>query len=48
LCYAVWGDNNFVKILSNFHSPVVLTGGMRRKKRNLLTKKRERERERVQ
>jgi hypothetical protein len=22
LSYAVWGDNNFVKTLSNFHSPV--------------------------
>jgi hypothetical protein len=37
------GGNNFVKTLSNFHSPVILTGGMRRKKRNLATKKRERE-----
>ena len=23
LLYTVWGDNNFVKILSNFHSPVI-------------------------
>jgi hypothetical protein len=44
LTYAVWGDNNFVKALSNFHSPVILRGGMRRKKRNPRTRKRERER----
>jgi hypothetical protein len=43
LTYAVWGDNNFVKTLSNFHSPVLLRGGMRRKKRNPRTKRRERE-----
>jgi hypothetical protein len=42
LSYAVWGDNNFVKTLSNFHSPVILRGGMRRKRRNPQTKKRER------
>jgi hypothetical protein len=34
LTYAVWGDSNFVRTLSNFHSPVVLRGGMRRKRRN--------------
>jgi hypothetical protein len=44
LTYAIWGDNNFVKTLSNFHSPVILKGGMRRKKRNTCTKRRERER----
>jgi hypothetical protein len=43
LSYAVWGDNNFVKTLSNFHSPVTLRGGMRRKRRNPQTKKRERD-----
>jgi hypothetical protein len=32
LTYAVWWDNNFVKTLSNFHSPVILRGGMKRKK----------------
>jgi hypothetical protein len=37
------GDNNFVKKLSNFHSPVVLRGGMRRKKRDRQTKRRDRE-----
>jgi hypothetical protein len=31
LTYAAWGDNNFVKTLSNFHSQVILRGGMRRK-----------------
>jgi hypothetical protein len=24
LLYSVWGDNNFVKTLSNFHSPVII------------------------
>jgi hypothetical protein len=43
LTYAVWGDNNFVKTLSNYHSPVLLRGGMKRKKRNLRTRKRERD-----
>jgi hypothetical protein len=32
LLYSVWGDNNFVKTLSNFHSPVIIRGGMRRKR----------------
>ena len=35
--------NNFVKSLSNFHSPLLLRGGMKRKKRNLQTRKRERD-----
>jgi hypothetical protein len=43
LTSAVWGDNNFVKKLSDFHSPVILRGGMRRKKRNPQTKRRDRE-----
>ena len=43
LTYAVWGDNNFVKTLSNFHSPVILRGGMQRKRRDPKTKKRERD-----
>jgi hypothetical protein len=43
LMYAVWGDNNFVKTLSNFHSPVILRGGMQRKRRNPQTKRRERD-----
>ena len=32
LLYTVWGDNNFVKTLSNFHSPVIIRGGIKRKK----------------
>jgi hypothetical protein len=40
LLYTVLGDNNFVKTLSSFHSPVILRGGMRRKKRNRRTKRR--------
>jgi hypothetical protein len=24
LLYSVWGDNNYVKTLSNFHSPVII------------------------
>jgi hypothetical protein len=43
LLYSVWGDNIFVKTLSNFHSPVTLRGGMRRKKRYLKTKRRDRD-----
>jgi hypothetical protein len=43
LTYAVWDDNNFVRTLSNFHSPVLLRGGMKRKRRNPRTKRRERE-----
>jgi hypothetical protein len=43
LTYAVWGDNSFFKTLSNFHSPVILKGGMKRKKRNPETKRRERD-----
>jgi hypothetical protein len=43
LLYSVWGDNNFVKTLSNFHSPVITRGGMRRKRRDLQTNRRERE-----
>jgi hypothetical protein len=43
LLYSVWGDNNFVKTLFNFHSPVIIRGGMRRKRRDLQTKRRERE-----
>jgi hypothetical protein len=47
LLYCVWDDNNFVKTLSNFHSPVILRGAMKRKKRNLQTKRREREKSNV-
>ena len=45
----LWGDNNFVKtllmflqsgslIVSNFHSPKILTGSLKRKQRNPVTK----------
>jgi hypothetical protein len=43
LTYDVSGDNNFVKTLSNFHSSVTLKGGMRRKRRDPQTKRRERD-----
>ena len=43
LTYAIWADNNFVKTLSNFHSPSVLAGGIKRRKRNEETKKRDRD-----
>ena len=33
LTYAIWADNNFVKVLSNFHSPEVAVGGVKRKRR---------------
>jgi hypothetical protein len=39
----VWADNNFVRTLSNFHLPVVLRGGMRRRVRDPVTKRRARE-----
>jgi hypothetical protein len=31
---SVCGDNNFVKTLSDFHPPVIVRGGMKRKKRD--------------
>jgi hypothetical protein len=31
LLHAVWGDNNFVKTLSNFRSPSIVEGGMKRR-----------------
>jgi len=43
LLYTVWGDNNFIKTLSNFHSPVIIRGGIKRKKRDRQTKRRDRE-----
>jgi hypothetical protein len=43
LLYSVWGDNNFVKTLSNFHSPIVVTQGIMRKVRDPMTKIRARE-----
>jgi hypothetical protein len=37
--HAVWADNNFVKTLSNFHSPTIVAGGMKRRVRDPVTKK---------
>ena len=31
LMCAIWVDNNFVKALSNFHSPAILEGGIKRR-----------------
>ena len=33
LTYAIWADNNFVKVLSNFHRPKVAPEGVKRKRR---------------
>ena len=33
LTYAIWADNNFVKVLSNFHRPRVAPEGVKRKRR---------------
>ena len=41
LTYAVWSDNNYVKTLSNFHSPTIAVGGLQRRRYNLATKKRD-------
>ena len=41
LTYAIWADNNFVKTLSNFHSPTIVQGGVKRKRRDAITKRRE-------
>ena len=43
LTYAVLADNNFVRTLSNFHSPTILEGGIRRRRRDPLTKRRDRD-----
>jgi hypothetical protein len=43
LLHAVWADNIFVKTLSNFHSPTIVEGGMKRRVRDPVTKKRARE-----
>ena len=47
LVFAVWADNNFVRTLSNFHSPSIVQGRMKRRKRNEVTGKREREQSEV-
>lgn len=41
LTYAIWGDNNFVKTLSNFHTPNIVQGGVKRKRRSPETNRRE-------
>ena len=33
LCYAIWSGNNLIQTLSNFHTPMVVEGGMKRKRR---------------
>ena len=33
LCYAIWSDKNLVRTLSNFHSPKVVDGGIRRRRK---------------
>ena len=43
LLHAVQADNNFVKTLSNFHSPTIVKGGMKKRVRDPVTKKRARE-----
>jgi hypothetical protein len=43
LLYAVWTDNNFVRTLSNFHSPIVVAQGIMRKVMDPITKVRARE-----
>ena len=40
LTFAVWGDNNFVKTLSNFHTPIIINRGLKRKRRDPITKRR--------
>jgi hypothetical protein len=42
LTYAIWANNNLVKTLSNFRSPAIGQGGIKRKIRNPLTNQRER------
>jgi hypothetical protein len=39
LLHAVWADNNFDKTLSNFHSPTIVEGGMKRRVRDPVTKR---------
>jgi len=43
LTFAIWADNNFVKTLSNFLSPAILHGGIKRRKRNVEMKRRDRD-----
>ena len=41
LTFAIWADDNFVKTLSNFHSPVVIENGVKRRRRDPATNRRE-------
>ena len=43
LCVAAWLDNNIVKTLSNFHSPVIKQGGLKRRRMDELTGQREKD-----
>ena len=33
LGYAIWSDNNLIHTLSNFHSPKIVEGGIKRKRK---------------
>ena len=33
LTYSIWADNNYVKVLSNFHLPIITVGGLNWKRR---------------
>ena len=41
LTFVVWADNNYVKTLSNFHTPEIIQGGLKRKRRDPVTKRRD-------
>ena len=43
LLFDAWADNNFVKTISSFHSPTIVQRGIKRRKRDPVTKKRDRE-----
>jgi hypothetical protein len=43
LLYAIWGDNNFVGTLSNYHSPIIVPNVIMRKVRDPITRVRARE-----
>ena len=47
LCYVVWSDNNKVKTLSNFHSPVVLEVGLDMLRKMRVDGKRDRDKSEV-
>ena len=35
LCYVIWSDKNFVRTLSNFHTPKVVDSGIKRRRRRV-------------